>query len=186
MRIKISAGIVSVSFFIQTGAIAASFGLADAPFVDVTTWKRTEIKELRIADYSITWGESNPPLVALIQGEKPQLSPTTSTSLSIKSGVTKPEPPPFPVDKSIIKVARTKNKSCTSNYITSDTAQYRSQTICTTQVADRNFVRGNGYTVTGSVANIEFGVAPDNMSFMAIYSTDGKLRHLIHIISYLE
>lgn len=177
------------SLFAIFGITSASADdLASVPFKEIQVWKANEIKEMRISDYAIFWGESNPPLPMLIAGSG-KVEQNTNSLFDAIVGVQRPAPsppPPFPITRSRMRSSRLVEKSCTSNMVYADSAQYQSHPICTTQVADRDYLKKEAYVTTGTVGNTEIGRSADGITFIAVYSPDGKLRHMTNIFNFMR
>lgn len=186
------------SIFVSFAVISSISGFAlgqemtDISVRDLIGIKTDEIMKRNVFDYAMLWGESNPSLQDLLSG-KP-IRKDGSGNLLQATQVAKIDPNISGKNhtdlSATVRAAKTIDKTCVSNILLADAAGYRSQPLCTIKTVDKNFVQreiyGNGYTVDSSYGNIDFGHSRDGISFIAIYSPDGKLRHFNNLMNLMQ
>lgn len=166
--------------------------VTDISVPDLIAVKTDELLKKNVFDYAMLWGESNPSLHDLLSGKAVRKDGSGNLLQAVQAANTKPiMSGKNRTDLSAtVRAAKTVDKTCVSNILLADAAGYRSQLLCTIKTVDKNFVQreiyANGYTVDGSYGNIDFGHSKNGISFFAIYSPDGKLRHFNNLMNLMQ
>lgn len=184
-----------VSFAVITSISGFAFGqeMTDISVRDLIGIKTDEIMKRNVFDYALLWGESNPSLQDLLAGKPIRKDAPGNLLQAVQAAKANPiiSGKNYTDLSATVRAAKTIDKTCVSNILLADAAGYRSQPLlCTIKTVDRDFVQreiyANGYTVDGSYGNIDFGHSQDGISFFAIYSPDGKLRHFNNLVSLMQ
>lgn len=155
--------------------------LVDAPIRDLVQIKAQALTAQQQGVYGMMWGEAAKPLDSLLKAvnqarEAPQ---PAQGSLSVLPSVSK------------LRAAEKLDKTCVTNWIVTDTGGYQSQPIlCTIQSLDRESFRKElqrmGYVLKTSSIRSDSGDAVHGATFVAMYSSDGKLRFFSHQLNVTQ